>query len=246
MSTDALLVLVVDDDPAMVRALVGALSAAGHRAVSADTGLRALEAAALRPPDAILLDLVLPDLSGIEVCRRMRDWTSRPIIVVSGVGDDDRKIAALDAGADDYLTKPFSTGELLARLRAVLRRSSTGAQEEPVVSFDDVSIDLPRRRVLRSGHPVHLTPREYALLAELARSAGRVLTHRALLAAVWGPAAARETQYLRVYMASLRRKLEIDPSRPRRLLTETGIGYRLAADAGGGSLLPLVHRTAAS
>jgi two-component system KDP operon response regulator KdpE len=245
--TDSLLVLVVDDDPAMVRALAGAVSAAGHRALSADTGLRALEAAALRPPDAILLDLGLPDLSGIEVCRRMRDWTSRPIIVVSGMGDDEWKIAALDAGADDYLTKPFSTGELLARLRAVLRRSTTGIEEEPVVCFGDVVIDLARRRILRSGHRVHLTPREYGLLAELARHAGRVRTHRALLGAVWGPRSAHETQYLRVYMASLRRKLELDPSRPRWLLTETGIGYRLAVDVHEGApVLPLAHQTTAS
>ena len=193
----------------------------------AETVAAALEAAALRPPDAVVLDLRLPDGSGVEVCRRLREWSQAPVVVVSAVDEEDEKIAALDAGADDYVTKPYAVGELLARLRAALRRAAAPAGKPPAVRFGDVEVDLARREVHRAGRPVHLTPHEYGLLAELARHPGRVLTHRALLAAVWGPEYGGETHYLRVYMANLRRKLEEDPARPRHPVTETGVGYRL-------------------
>jgi two-component system KDP operon response regulator KdpE len=177
----------------------------------------------------VVLDLRLPDGSGVEVCRRLREWSQAPVVVVSAVDEEDEKIAALDAGADDYVTKPYAVGELLARVRAALRRAAAPAGEAPAVRFGDVEVDLARREVVRGGVPVHLTPHEYGLLAELARHPGRVLTHGALLGAVWGPEYRAETHYLRVYMANLRRKLEEDPSRPRHLVTETGVGYRLRA-----------------
>jgi two-component system, OmpR family, KDP operon response regulator KdpE len=220
-------VLVVDDEPQVLRGISAALQAAGYEVSGAETAAGALEAAALRPPDAVVLDLRLPDGSGVEVCRRLREWSQAPVVVVSAVDDEDEKIAALDAGADDYVTKPYSVGELLARLRAAMRRAAAPAGEPPTVGFGDVAVDLARREVSRAGAPVHLTPHEYGLLAELARHPGRVLTHRALLSAVWGPEYGTETHYLRVYMANLRRKLEEDPSRPRHLVTETGVGYRL-------------------
>ncbi len=220
-------VLVVDDEPQVLRGLTAALRAAGYDVSGAETVAAALEAAALRPPDAVVLDLRLPDGSGVEVCRRLREWSRAPVVVVSAVDEEDEKIAALDAGADDYVTKPYAVGELLARLRAALRRAAAPAGEPPMVRFGDVEVDLARREVARAGGPVHLTPHEYGLLAELARHPGRVLTHRALLSAVWGPEYGGETHYLRVYMANLRRKLEEDPSRPRHLVTETGVGYRL-------------------
>lgn len=224
------LILVVDDDRAIVRALQSVLDVAGYDTQSAKTGAAALEAAALRPPDLILLDMILPDIDGVAVCGRLREWTERPIVMLSALDGDALKIAALDAGADDYLRKPFSTGELLARLRAVMRRTSRADDGGPVVTFGDVEVDLAARSVRRGGELVHLTPREYALLAELARHAGRLVTHAALLEAVWGPRATRETQYLRVYIAGLRRKLERDPSSPRHLRTEPGVGYRLEID----------------
>jgi two-component system KDP operon response regulator KdpE len=220
-------VLVVDDEPQVLRGITAALRAAGYEVSGAETAAAALEAAALRPPDAVVLDLRLPDGSGVEVCRRLREWSQAPVVVVSAVDEEDEKIAALDAGADDYVTKPYAVGELLARLRAALRRAAAPAGEPPAVRFGDVEVDLARREVALAGEPVHLTPREYRLLAELARHPGRVLTHRALLSAVWGPEYGSETHYLRVYMANLRRKLEEDPARPRHLVTETGVGYRL-------------------
>ena len=228
---DRALILVVDDDRAIVRALQSVLEVAGYATQSAGSGAAALEAAALRPPDLILLDMVLPDMDGVAVCARLREWTERPIVMLSALDGDALKIAALDAGADDYLRKPFSTGELLARLRAVMRRSARVEDGGPVVRFGDIAVDLSARSVRRGGELVHLTPREYGLLAELARHAGRLVTHSALLEAVWGPRATRETQYLRVYIAGLRRKLEPDPSAPRYLRTEPGIGYRLEIDA---------------
>jgi len=161
------------------------------------------------------------------VCRRIREWSQVPIVVVSAVDDEGAKIAALDAGADDYVTKPYAVGELLARLRAAMRRAAAPAGEEPTVTFGDVSVDLAMREVRSGGEEVHLTPHEYGLLAALARHPGRVMTHRALLSAVWGPGYSDETHYLRVYMGTLRRKLEADPSRPKHLVTETGVGYRL-------------------
>ena len=220
-------VLVVDDEPQVLRGLTAALEAAGYAVSGAATAASALESAALRPPDAVVLDLRLPDGSGVEVCRRLREWSQAPVVVVSAVDEEDEKIAALDAGADDYVTKPYAVGELLARLRAALRRGAAPPGEAPTVRFGDVEVDLARREVVRAGAPVHLTPHEYGLLAQLAHHPGRVLTHRALLAAVWGPEYGDETHYLRVYMANLRRKLEADPARPRHLVTETGVGYRL-------------------
>ncbi len=220
-------ILVVDDEPQVLRGLSAALAAAGYQVATAATAAAAIEAAALAPPDAVVLDLVLPDGTGVEVCRRLREWTQVPIVVVSAVDEETQKIAALDAGADDYVTKPYAVGELLARVRAAMRRAAGPAGEEPAVAFGDVSVDLALREVRRAGEVVHLTPHEYGLLAELARHPGRVLTHRALLVAVWGPGYSTETHYLRVYMGNLRRKLEDDPSRPAHLITETGVGYRL-------------------
>jgi two-component system KDP operon response regulator KdpE len=175
----------------------------------------------------VVLDLLLPDGDGLEVCRRLREWSQVPIVVVSALGDEGAKIAALDAGADDYITKPYAPGEVLARLRAVMRRAAAPPGEGAVVGFGDVEVDLGRREARRGGRLVPLTDHEYRLLAELARLPDRVLTHRALLEAVWGPNSGDQTHYLRVYIRRLRGKLEADPSRPRHLVTETGVGYRL-------------------
>jgi two-component system KDP operon response regulator KdpE len=218
-------ILVVEDEPQILRALSALLRAEGYEPEGTGTVAGALKAALLRPPDAVLLDLLLPDGHGLEVCRGLREWSQAPIVVVSAVGDQSEKIAALDAGADDYITKPYPPGELLARLRAALRRTAAG--EAATLRFADVEIDLERREVRRGGEPVPLSVHEYAVLAELARHPDRVLTHRALLLAVWGPGAVEQTHYLRVYMGRLRRKLERDPVRPCHLLTETGVGYRL-------------------
>ena len=224
-------ILVVDDEPQVLRSLSAALRAAGYEVSGAATAAQALETAALHPPDAVVLDLLLPDGTGEEVSRRLREWTQVPIVVVSAVDEEEQKIAALDAGADDYVTKPYAVGELLARVRAAMRRAAAPAGEAPTVAFGRVRVDLALREVRVDGEVVHLTPHEYGLLAELARSPGRVITHRALLSAVWGPEYADETHYLRVYMGNLRRKLEDDPSRPAHLVTETGVGYRLRVDA---------------
>jgi len=221
-------ILVVDDEPQVLRGLTAALEAAGYEVAAAATAAAALEAAALRPPDAVVLDLRLPDASGVEVCRRLREWSQAPVVVVSAVDDEPDKIAALDAGADDYVTKPYAVGELLARLRAALRRAAAPPGDPPAVSFGDVEVDLARREVHRAGEPVHLTRREYGLLAELARHPGRVLTHRALLVAVWGPAYADDLQVLRAHVANLRRKIE-PPDGPRYIKTDAGVGYRFAA-----------------
>lgn len=231
--SDPARILVVDDEPQVLRGLLAALTAAGYEAEGAATAAAAVDAAALRPPDAVVLDLLLPDGTGTEVARRLREWTQVPIVIVSAVDEEGEKIAALDAGADDYVTKPYAVGELLARLRAALRRGAAPAGEEPAVSFGGVRVDLALREVRRHGEVVHLTPHEYGLLAELSRHPGRVLTHRALLLAVWGAGYADETHYLRVYMGTLRRKLEDDPSRPVHLVTETGVGYRLRVDPPG-------------
>ena len=227
--TAAARVLVVDDEPQVLRSLSAALGAAGYAVATAATAAAAIGAAALNPPDAVVLDLLLPDGTGVDVCRRLREWTQVPIIIVSAVDEETEKIAALDAGADDYITKPSAVGELLARVRAAMRRGAAPAGDAPAVAFGDVSVDLALREVRRAGEVVHLTPHEYGLLAELARHPGRVITHRALLSAVWGPGYSDETHYLRVYMGNLRRKLEDDPSRPAYLVTETGVGYRLRA-----------------
>jgi two-component system KDP operon response regulator KdpE len=219
-------VLVVDDEPQFLRALSTNLRGAGYEVDTAATAAGALAAAPLRPPDAVILDLLLPDGSGREVTRELRAWSTAPIILVSAVGDDDEKIAALDAGADDYVTKPFAIGELLARLRAVLRRA--GAPEQPVIEVGPIRVDLERSSVTIDGELVHLTPHEFKILRLLALNEGKLLTHRAILREVWGPAYGEESNYLHVYVSQLRRKLEPDPARPRYLLTEPGAGYRLA------------------
>ena len=227
--TEALPVLVVDDELSIRRFLRISLETAGYRVHEAETGAEALAKAAQVRLEVIILDMNLPDLEGIEVLRRLREWTAAPVIILS-VRDAYRdKVAALDAGADDYLTKPFSTDELLARMR-VARRHAQPAAAEPVLTFGDVQIDLARRVVTRAGEAVKLTPTEYALLRLLAQHAGRVLTHRQILKEVWGPQYIDETHYLRVYFGQLRQKLEENPAIPRLIVTEPGVGYRLAVD----------------
>jgi two-component system KDP operon response regulator KdpE len=218
-------VLVVDDEPQFLRALQTNLRGAGYDVQTATTAQEALSAAALQPPEAIILDLLLPDGRGTDVCRELRRWTEAPIILVSAVGDETEKIAALDAGADDYVTKPFAIGELLARLRAALRR--VGPTSEPVLEIGELRLDLEKRSVSVAGELVHLTPHEFELLRLLARNEGKLMTHQTILREVWGPAYQRESSYIHVYVSQLRRKLEPDPSRPRYILTEPGAGYRL-------------------
>jgi two-component system, OmpR family, KDP operon response regulator KdpE len=219
-------VLVVDDEPQIVRGLRVVLRNAGFQVEAAATKEEALDALSHRPPDAVLLDLVLPDGSGVDVCREVREWSSVPIVVVSAVGDEREKVRALDAGADDYVTKPFGSEELTARLRAVLRRSSDLAAE-PAITVRDLTIDIPDRRVTRDGEQVHLTPIEFDLLRVLAQNRGKLVTHRQLLHEVWGPSYGEETHYLRVHVAHIRAKIEPDPARPSYVLTEPGVGYRL-------------------
>jgi two-component system KDP operon response regulator KdpE len=219
-------VLVVDDDPALVRALTINLRARGYEVHAAATGAAALQLAAAHPPDAVVLDLGLPDLDGGEVIAGLRGWTDVPILVLSAREQSREKVAALDAGADDYVVKPFGMDELLARLRAAIRRGSA-APAEPVVTTDDFTVDLGAGRVTAAdGSDIRLTPTEWHLLEVLVRNAGRVVDHRRLLTEVWGPEYADQTNYLRVYMATLRRKLEADAAQPRHLLTEPGRGYR--------------------
>ena len=220
-------ILVVDDEPQILRALRTTLRGAGYEVDTAATVEAALAAAAARPPEAVILDLVLTDGSGTDVCREFRTWSEAPVIVLSAVGEEREKVAALDAGADDYVTKPFSVDELLARLRAVLRRSVPVA--EPVICIGELSIDVPNRTVSRDGSRVKLSPHEFDLLRVLAQNRGKLLTHRMLLREVWGPAYQVEAHYIHVYVSNLRRKIEPDPSRPRYLLTEPGAGYRLVA-----------------
>ena len=220
-------VLVVDDEPQFLRALATNLRGAGYEVETASTAADGLQAAALQPPDAVVLDLLLPDGTGTEVCRELRTWSDAPIVLVSAVGDEDEKIAALDAGADDYVTKPFAMGELLARLRAVLRRA--GQPGDPVIEIGELRLDLERSLVTVDGEQVHLTPREFRILRLLAQNEGKLLTHRTILREVWGPAYGDESNYLHVYLSQLRRKIEPDPTSPRYLLTEPGAGYRLVA-----------------
>jgi two-component system KDP operon response regulator KdpE len=219
-------VLVVDDEPQIVRALKVILRGAGYSTEQAESKEEALNAVSVHPPDAMVLDLVLPDGSGVDVCTEVRSWTRLPIIVLSAVGDEREKVRALDAGADDYITKPFGTDELLARLRAALRRVSEDGGE-PTVDLGDLVIDLAARTVARNGEGVHLTPIEFNLLRVLALHRGKLVTHRQLLHEVWGPGYEEETHYLRVHVAHIRSKIESEPSRPRHLITEPGIGYRL-------------------
>jgi len=220
-------IVVVEDEPQIRRFLRTALEVEGCAVFEAATAERGLIEAATRKPDLVILDLGLPDRDGVEVVRDLRGWSGLPILILSARSEEGDKVAALDAGADDYLTKPFSIGELQARVRALLRRIARAKPEEPTVRFGDVEVDLARRVVSRAGAEVHLTPIEYRLLAQLIANAGRVLTHRQLLNEVWGPGHAEDSHYLRVYMASLRRKLEADANRPRYLRTESGVGYRL-------------------
>jgi two-component system KDP operon response regulator KdpE len=224
--SDSPRVLVVDDEPQIVRGLRVVLRNAGFQVDSAGTKEEALDALSHRPPDAVLLDLVLPDGSGVDVCRQVREWSHVPIVVVSAVGDEREKVRALDAGADDYVTKPFGSQELAARLRAVLRRAAD-VGNEPAIEVGDLVIDLADRRVRRGEEHIHLTPIEFDLLRVLAQNRGRLVTHKHLLQEVWGPSYGDETHYLRVHVAHIRRKLELDPARPRYLITEPGVGYRL-------------------
>jgi len=230
MSAPPIRILVVDDEPQILRALRAALKGHGYDVQTAADGEEALDLLALHPPDVVILDLVMPGKSGFDVVREVRTWSALPIIVLSARGEDRDKVTALDLGADDYLTKPFSMNELLARIRVSLRHRPEQAASDPVIRAGAVAIDLERRIVTRDGASVHVTPTEWQLLVELARAAGKVLTQRMLLQRVWGPEYGDEAQYLRVYINQLRRKLEADPARPRILITEPGVGYRFLSN----------------
>jgi two-component system KDP operon response regulator KdpE len=219
-------IMIIDDEPQMRRLLQVALTAHGYEIREAETGRAGIDQTAVFHPDLIVLDLSLPDLDGIEVIKQLREWTQTPVIILSVREQEGDKIAALDAGADDYVTKPFSMGELLARIRTALRHAA-GAGDEPVLTFGGLVIDLTRRYVAVDGRDVKLTPTEYELLRILAVNAGKVLTHRQLMRTVWGPSYEQETNYLRVYIRQLRQKIEPDPARPRHIITEPGVGYRL-------------------
>jgi two-component system KDP operon response regulator KdpE len=223
------LILLIEDEPQMRRFLRTALTVHDYRLVEAATAREGLLHATSRNPDVILLDLGLPDRDGIEVTRELRGWTSTPIIVLSARGREQDKVAALDEGADDYLTKPFGVEELLARIRVALRHAALppGAAPEPIFEAGGLRVDLAARTVIRNGEEIHLTPTEYKLLATLVKHAGKVLTHRQLLEEVWGTSYADQSHYVRVYLGQLRQKIELDPARPRLLITEPGVGYRL-------------------
>jgi len=225
-------ILIIEDELPIRRVLCATLQASGYQVIAAATAQEGCTQAALRQPALILLDLGLPDLDGLEVTRRLREWATMPIIILSARGRESDKIAALDAGADDYVTKPFEMGELLARIRVVLRHvaRTTQAPDTPVFTVEQLQVDLARRYVSVAAQQVHLTPIEYKLLATLVHYAGKVVTHRQLLQEVWGEHAIHEAHYLWVYMSQLRHKLEPEPARPRYLLTEPGVGYRLRAD----------------
>ena len=222
-------ILVVDDEPQILRAVQMKLSGAGYAVDTAATAQEALMKASMRPPMAIILDVLLPDGRGTDVCRELRTWYHAPIVVLSAVGEEKEKVDALDAGADDYITKPFSGEELLARLRAVLRRAAPSA--ERLITIGDLVIDLEKRLVTMGDRPVALTPIEYDLLRVLAQNEGKLLTHPALLREVWGPAFQEESNYLHVHVSHLRRKIEPDPARPRYLLNQPGVGYRIVDPA---------------
>ena len=223
-------ILVVEDDPLILRFVRQALEEEGHQVFDTDTLKRGLIEAGTRRPDLLILDLGLPDGNGVDLLRDLRGWSSLPVIVLSARSAEADKIEALDAGADDYLVKPFSVGELLARVRAALRRRDRAStQATSVIPFGDCEIDLVRRQVRRGGEHVHLTPVEYKLAAALISRESQVLTHRQLLREVWGPASVEHNHYLRIYLGHLRRKLEADPARPVHFLTETGVGYRFVA-----------------
>ncbi|HXY53708.1 MAG TPA: response regulator [Nitrospirota bacterium] len=232
MSEEKELILLVEDEPQMRRFLRITLQSQGYRLVEAATAQEGLMQATTRCPDVVLLDLGLPDLDGLEVTKRLREWTQTPIIVISAREQEMDKVKSLDAGADDYLTKPFNAGELLARIRVAMRHASrrNTDKQEPVFALLNLRVDLSQRQVFVDNNEVHLTPIEYKLLTVLVRHAGKVITHSQLLKEVWGPAHVNEVQYLRVYMTQLRHKLEADPARPRLLMNEPGIGYRLKCD----------------
>ncbi|HWA08109.1 MAG TPA: response regulator [Opitutaceae bacterium] len=223
-------ILIIDDEVQIRRLLRITLEAAGYRVREAETGGLGLNEAAVRRPDAVILDLSLPDLNGLEVLRRLREWSRLPVLILSVRGEENEKVAALDAGADDYLTKPFGGNELLARLRVLLRRTQP-VGEASIVRFGQVEVDFNRRTVLRAGVDAHLTTKEYALLRLLLQHRGKVVTHRQILREIWGPRHEEDTHYLRVHMANLRKKLELSAGQPAFLKTESGIGYRFA-DAG--------------
>lgn len=223
-------VLVIEDERPIRRFLRASLQGAGYRVSEATTGDEGLKLATTQPPDVVILDLGLPDIDGQDVLLRLREWFSAPIIVLSARDQEQQKVRALDQGADDYITKPFGVGELLARLRTALRRQHGLAAETSSLIAGDLRIDLAARLVFRNDREIHLTPLEYKLLTTMAKQAGKVLTHRFLLREVWGPLDSQENHYLRVFVASLRRKVEDDPARPRHILTEQGVGYRFAAE----------------
>jgi two-component system KDP operon response regulator KdpE len=220
-------ILICDDEAQILRALRVILGDAGFEVVPATNAREALDAVAVRPPQAAIIDLVLPDGDGAEVTRSIREWSEMPILVLSAVGDEREKVRALEAGADDYVTKPFGPDELVARLRASLRRVAPAAENEPVIEIGDVTIDLAEHRVTRAGEAVHLTPTEFDLLRSLARNRGRLMTHRALLKEVWGPGFQDDTQVLRVHIANLRRKIEPRDGKTSVIRTEPRVGYRL-------------------
>jgi two-component system KDP operon response regulator KdpE len=219
-------VLVVDDEPQIVRALKVVLREAGFETIAAETASEALDLAAVHLPQAAIVDLVLPDGDGVEVTRRLREWSEMPILVLSAVGEEDQKVRALEAGADDYMTKPFGARELVARLQAALRRAARG-EEEPTILVEGLEVDLAAHAVRRDSEPIHLTPIEFELLRTLVRNRGRLLTHRALLTEVWGPQYVEDIQPLRTHIARLRAKIEReDPAAPRYIVTDPGVGYR--------------------
>ncbi|NTU84365.1 MAG: response regulator [Chloroflexales bacterium] len=232
MSHRPLQILIIEDETQIRRFLRSSLASHGYELLEASAGQEGLEQAAQLHPDCIILDLGLPDMDGLEVLSRLRSWSVVPVVILTARGQEQDKIALLDAGADDYLTKPFGVGELLARIRAALRRTA-GRQvaELPVATVGELRVDMVRRQVFRDGAEVHLTPIEYKLLVALVRHAGRVVTQRQLLQEVWGPEYTDSAHYLRIYMQHLRHKLERDPARPRYLLTEPGVGYRLRDEA---------------
>ena len=226
MSDTSPIVIIVEDEKQIRRFVRSALEAEGCRVFEADSGKQGLVEAGTRKPDLVLLDLGLPDLDGVEFIRDLRGWSAVPVLILSARSTENDKIIALDAGADDYLTKPFGVGELLARVRAILRRQSKGEEASPVVSFGDIQVDFSRRVVTRGSEAVHLTQIEYRLLAILLANPDKVLTHRHLLREVWGPSFVESNHYLRIYVGHLRQKLEVDPAQPKHILTETGVGYR--------------------
>lgn len=231
MRDNSHMIVLIEDEKPIRHFLGSALQEAGFHYIEADTGKQGLVDAATRKPDLIILDLGLPDMDGIDVIKQLRAWSDVPILILSARSRETEKVMALDAGADDYLTKPFGVAECLARVRVLLRRrQASNTTEQSVFEFGNIRVDLAKRIVEKAGEHIHLTPIEYRLLVTLIRHAGKVLTHRELLREVWGPSYAESNQYVRIYMGYLRQKLEEDPAQPRYILTETGVGYRLVTD----------------